>query len=418
MNKLCLLAGLTGVLLTAGSKLLAHNTDSSFTHLVNAPADAGLHLPEGFTGTLVAKGIDGARHLAITKQGGVYVKLIRLKEGKGIYFLKDTKGDGTLTVQYGFGNYPGTGIFIKGDYLYASSNDDVYRYKLNSRGEVADTAHPEKIVAGLANHNMDNSKSIAVDDDNNLYVNVGSWLTSCLVNAGSVQGPMPCPILDSAGGIWKFKTNKLNQGYKDGTHYATGFKNTVGLDWNRNTKSLFIMHHGRDALHDLFPNLYSKEQAESQPAETMYELHQGSDGGWPYVYYDAKLHKKILSPEYGGDGVREGVPEAQDPVYAFPAHLAPNGLLFYTGKSFPAKYRNGAFIAFHARSPVMQKGYLVAFVPFKGNKPSGEWEIFADHFTDDPANQPKPCGLAQAPDGSIYVADDARGNIYRISYTK
>ena len=66
----------------------------------------------------------------------------------------------------------------------------------------------------------------------------------------------------------------------------------------------------------------------------------------------------------------------------------------------------------------MQKGYLVAFVPFKKNKPSGEWEIFADHFATDPANQPKPCGLAQGPDGSIFVTDDAKGNIYQVRYTK
>jgi glucose/arabinose dehydrogenase len=210
----------------------------------------------------------------------------------------------------------------------------------------------------------------------------------------------------------------LNQGYKEGIRYATGFKNIVGLDWNKNTQSLFIMHHGRDQLNQLFPQLYSKEQSDSQPAETMYEVKQGSDGGWPYAYYDGKLHKKILAPEYGGDGVKEGAANALDPGADFPAHLAPNGLLFYTGKSFPAKYRRGAFIAFHGKSPEMQKGYLVGFVPFTKNKPSGEWEIFADHFAADPASQPKPCGLAQGPDGSIFIADDAKGNIYKISYVK
>ena len=305
---------------------------------------------------------------------------------------------------------------IKNNYLYASSNDDVFRYKLNEKGEVISPDKPEKIVEGLVNHNRDNSKSIAVDDNNNLYVNCGSYSNSCLVNGSSLKGPMPCPLLDSVGGIWKFKTNKLNQGYNQGVRYATGFKNVVGLDWNRNTQSLFIMQHGRDQFHDLYPQFYTAEEANSQPAETMYEVHKGSDGGWPYVYYDAKLHKKMLAPEYGGDGVRESGETAQDPVADFPAHLGPNGLLFYTGKQFPAKYLNGAFIAFHAKSPVLQKGYLVAFVPFKKNKPAGEWEIFADHFAADPADQPKPCGLAQGPDGSIYVADDAKGNIYQVKY--
>ncbi|HUP13105.1 MAG TPA: hypothetical protein VM187_12850, partial [Niastella sp.] len=133
--------------------------------------------------------------------------------------------------------------------------------------------------------------------------------------------------------------------------------------------------------------------------------------------YDHYQHKKILAPEYGGDGKLEGGKGAKDPVAVFPAHLAPNGLLFYTGSSFPQKYKNGAFIAFHGKSPELQKGYLVAFVPFRNGKPSGAWDVFADKFTTG-ADQHKPCGLAQAPDGSIYVSDDAKGTIYRIRYKK
>ena len=397
--------------------LFAGNSDNAVANNNDSMVNANLQLPPGFTAVIIAQGLDGARHLAVTKQGGIYVKLSRLKDGKGIYYLKDTDGDGTIDVQIGFGDYPGTGIFIRNDYLYASSNDDVYRYKLNDRGEVINPGAPEKIVAGLVNHSRDNSKSIAVDNNNNLYVNIGSYSNSCPIDSNSTLAPFPCPLLDSVGGIWQFKADKLNQGYKEGIRYATGFKNIVGLDWNSKTNSLFIMHHGRDLLHDLYPQYYTVEQNNRLPAETMYELHQGSDGGWPYAYYDPKLHKKILAPEYGGDGIKEGGAHAQDPVIDFPAHLAPNGLLFYTGNMFPQKYTNGAFIAFHARSAELQKGYLVAFVPFNGNKPSGKWEIFADNFTD-PKNQPKPCGLAQGPDGSLYVADDGKGNIYRITYKK
>lgn len=399
------------------TRVFGGSSDTAFINTTDITVDAGIQLPAGFSTTIIASGLDGARHLAITKQGGIYVKLSRLKEGKGIYYLKADK-HGDIKVQFGFGDYPGTGIFIKKNYLYASSNDDVYRYKLNAQGEVITRDEPEKIITGLVNHNRDNSKSIAVDDAGNIYVNCGSYSNSCLIDGTSLQAPIPCPLLDSVGGIWKFKTSQVNQSYKEGIRYATGFKNIVGLDWNVNTHSLFVMQHGRDQLHDLYPQLYSQERANSQPAETMYEVHEGSDGGWPYVYYDNKLHKKILSPEYGGDGVKEGGATAQNPVVDFPAHLAPNGLLFYSGKLFPPKYRKGAFIAFHGKSPELQKGYLVAFVPFKKNKPSGEWEIFADQFAAGSTNQPKPCGLAQGPDGSIYIADDATGNIYRIRYRK
>jgi glucose/arabinose dehydrogenase len=109
--------------------------------------------------------------------------------------------------------------------------------------------------------------------------------------------------------------------------------------------------------------------------------------------------------------------KAQQPAYTFPAHLAPNGLLFYTGSAFPAKYRNGAFVAFHGNSAELKKGYLVGFVPFQHNKPSGKWEVFADNFTL-PNNPHRPCGIAEGPDGSIYVTDDTKGTIYRISYKK
>jgi glucose/arabinose dehydrogenase len=120
-------------------------------------------------------------------------------------------------------------------------------------------------------------------------------------------------------------------------------------------------------------------------------------------------------PEYGGDGKKTGAENAIDPIVAFPAHLAPNGLLFYTGNKFPEKYKNGAFVAFHAKSAELQKGYFVAFVPFKNGKPSGKWEIFAENFAAG-TDVHKPCGLAMANDGSIYVTDDAKGNIYRIQY--
>jgi glucose/arabinose dehydrogenase len=149
----------------------------------------------------------------------------------------------------------------------------------------------------------------------------------------------------------------------------------------------------------------------------MYEVKKGSDGGWPYAYYDQMQKKLVLAPEYGGDGKKAANIKAQLPAVAFPAHLAPNGLLFYTGNRFPAKYKNGAFVAFHGNSAELKKGFIVGFQPFNGNKAAGKWEIFADNFST-PNNPHRPCGLAQAPDGSLYVTDDTKGTIYRIQYGK
>jgi glucose/arabinose dehydrogenase len=157
-------------------------------------------------------------------------------------------------------------------------------------------------------------------------------------------------------------------------------------------------------------------------------VEDGSNFGWPYCYYDQAQNKKVLAPEYGGDGQKIGRCEAaDDPVLAFPAHTAPNDILFYTGKMFPEKYKNGAFIAFHGswnRAPLPQEGYYVVFVPFKGKIPEGEWEVFASGFSAlDVVKSPRdaehrPCGLAQGPDGSLFISDDVKGRIYQIKYNK
>lgn len=391
------------------------------------PDNAGLKLPQGFGALKVTDGLGEARHLAVTANGDIYVKLSSLKNGKGIYYLHDNNGDGKADVKTGFGNYTGTGMAIKNGYLYASSDEEVFRYKLDDNGKVTNPETPEKIVTGLLSRHEHEAKAITLDNDGNLYVNIGAYSNACQETDRTKGSPgiKPCPILDSAGGIWQFKADNTNQTYGDDRRYATGLRNVVGLNWNNDVNTLFVMQHGRDQLHDLFPDLYTTQQSAELPAECMYQIHKGDNAGWPYIYYDQLQHKKILSPEYGGDGKQTAGEDAIDPVVAFPGHMAPNGLLFYEGSMFPEKYKHGAFIAFHGswnRAPEPQKGYFVAFVPFKDGKPSGDWEIFADNFAGEGNVQPgtakhRPCGLAEGPDGSLYVSDDSGGTVYRIIYT-
>jgi glucose/arabinose dehydrogenase len=387
-----------------------------------------LKLPAGFNATTLVEGYGGARHIAVAPNGAVFVKLASLRDGKGIYRLMDTNGDGKADKTSGFGDYTGTGIAIRDGYLYASSDTCVYRYKLDKDFNVVDPKHPEKIVTGLLSRHEHEAKAIMLDYSGNLYVNIGAYSNSCQLvdrEKGS-PGQQPCPILDSAGGIWQFKADVPNQTYGDDHRYATGLRNVVGFDWNQQTNSLFVMQHGRDQLSYLFPQYWDSVSSAELPAECMYELHKGSNCGWPYIFYDQFQRKKVLAPEFGGDGKKAGGQDAQNPVAAFPGHLAPNGLLFYTGSQFPARYKNGAFIAFHGswnRAPMPQAGFYVVFVPFENGKPTGKWEVFADNFTGGPENTAKgnanhrPCGLAQGPDGSIYVTDDTqRGYIWKISY--
>ena len=421
------------LLLSAGFFCLFSFTNISSSAKIKHPpvtdaGSAGLTLPSGFSAEKVADNLGEARHIAVTKEGDLYVKLGRKKDGKGILFLQKN-ANGKLEQKSSFGDYSGTGMRIKNGYLYASSNTDVYRYKLNDRDEVTDALNPEKIVTGLLDRGQHNSKSVTFDNAGNLYVNIGAYSNSCQ-EKDRVPGSMGikgCPILDSAGGIWQFKADKADQTYGDGIHYATGLRNVVGLDWNNQDNALFVMQHGRDQLHDLFPQYYDTKASSVLPAECMYEIHKGDNAGWPYIYYDQIQKQEILMPEYGGNGKKTADKKYLTPVMAFPGHLAPNDLLFYTGNQFPPKYKNGAFIAFHGswnRSPEKQAGYFVVFVPFKDGKPTGKWEIFADEFagTKDIASprnaQHRPCGLAQGPDGSLYVSDDVKGTVYKIMYQK
>lgn len=401
-----------------------HNK-SSKENKTTPTATTAIKMPAGFNSTVIAEGLGKARHLVVNSNGDVYVKLDRLKGGKGIIVIKP--GQSANAAFDGFGNYTGTGITIKNGYLYASSNTTVYRYKMDNKSAIP-TAKPETIVTGLE-EGQHPSKSLVIDNNGNLYVNQGAPSNSCQVQdrtKGSL-GIDPCPIIDYAAGIWQYKADKQNQTLKQGVHYASGIRNVVGMDWNSSVNQLFGMQHGRDQLHDNWPDMYTDEESAELPAEEMLMIKQNSNFGWPYCYFDQNQNKKILAPEYGGNKTTQGRCAGVDvPVIAFPGHMAPDGLLFYTGNKFPARYKNGAFIAFHGswnRAPLNQKGFFVAFVPFKDGKPSGPYEVFAEGFagkkdiTSPGQAEHRPCGLAQGPDGSLYVSDDSKGTIWKINYT-
>lgn len=393
----------------------------------NLPGEADiLKLPSGFSAITVAENTGRARHIAVNTNGDIFIKLGRLSNGKGIVRLRDTNGDGKADDSMKFGNYDGTGIAIKNGYLYASSDEDVYRYKLNDKGDVLNPEEPEKIITGLyrkGGHHS--SKSLALDNQGNIYVNIGAPSNICQDDPSKASpGMNPCPLLEKSGGIWQFKTDKLNQTQDDGVRFATGLRNVVGLDWNNEVNDLYVTQHGRDMLFQFYPQWYDQKAGAENPAEEMFRIKKGVDCGWPYCYYDNDKQQKLLNPEYGGDRNKEGVCAGKEKsVVQFPGHLAPNALLFYTGTQFPEKYKNGAFIAFHGswnRSPEPQAGYFVVFVPMKNGMPVGKWEVFAEGFAGENINRAKyrPCGLAQGPDGSLYVTDDNKGNVWKISYKK
>jgi glucose/arabinose dehydrogenase len=401
---------------------------SSCNSKVDKKSNENITIPDGFTITVFAEECGRARHLAVNDNGDVYVALRSLKNGKGIAAFRDTDSDGKANIIKYFGDLPGTGIGIHKGYLYFGSDTSIVRYKLIP-GELIPEGPPEKIVGGFELQRQHAVKPFAFDDKGWMYVNVGAPSNACMeqMRTPGSKGMDPCPLLEDYGGVWRFKAEQTGQDkQKDGYRFATGIRNAVAISWNELNSNLYVVQHGRDQLSQLWPKLFTNEQNAQLPAEEFFLVKDGMNFGWPYCYYDQLQGKKVLAPEYGGDGKStERCENFEDPIMAFPGHWAPNDLLFYTANQFPEKYHGGAFIAFHGswnRAPLPQQGYKVVFVPFADSLPSGKWEDFAVGF---PGKEEikssgdakyRPMGLAQAPDGTLYISDSVKGRIWKIRY--
>jgi len=391
--------------------------------------NAGLKLPEGFSAVVFADNLGSGRHIIARDNGDIYLALRTLNDGKGIVALRDRNNDGKADSTVYFWKTLSTGIDISGDHLYFSNFTEVYRVPLFP-GELVPVEEPVLIAGGFPQQNQHQDKTFALDGSGNLYVNVGAPSNACTVpdRTPGTPGLDPCPQLERHAGIWRFRADIPGQDQvADGYHYASGIRNSIAIAWNFENNKLYVVQHGRDQLSQLFPDLYSEQEGAELPAEEFFMVEDGDFFGWPYCYYDQIRKIKLLAPEYGGDKNAVGrCADAKGPIMAFPGHLAPNDLLFYTGSMFPESYKNGAFIAFHGswnRAPLPQEGYYVVFVPFSEGLPSGDMEIFANGFAGvDVINSPgdaryRPMGLTQGPDGSLFVSDSEKGRIWKITYT-
>jgi glucose/arabinose dehydrogenase len=283
----------------------------------------------------------------------------------------------------------------------------------------------ETVVSGLVMKGDHPMHPFVIDKAGLLLVNSGSASNTCESpnRQPGAKGEDPCTEQLTRGGIWAYRADKLAQVFSPAERWATGIRNTGGMAFD-SAGRVYATQHGRDQLFQNWAPMYNEETSAEQPAEEFLKVNAGDDFGWPYCYFDTNLKRLVLAPEYGGNAKDAGrCAQKKAPLVYFPGHWAPNGLLFYTGKAFPARYRDGAFIAFHGswnRAPREQGGYKVVFVPASKGAFSGAYEIFADKFalTLDPSKaEHRPTGLAVANDGALLVSDDKGGRIYRITYS-
>jgi glucose/arabinose dehydrogenase/mono/diheme cytochrome c family protein len=429
------------ILQMAGTTPSSSQTASTSQPGASCPGDnGGITLPKDFCATILADAIGHARQLVVAPDGtvyvntwsGVYYKNDKPPPGGFLVALKDTKGAGQADVVHRFGETfaeggrGGTGIALYKGSLYAEINDRIVRYPLKD-GEIVPGEKPETIVSGLPLTGDHPMHPFVIDTAGNLFVDLGSATNACEVQNRMPHSPghNPCVELETRGGIWRYDANKTDQRFSPKERFASGLRNGEGFDFDAEGR-LFATQHGRDQLHEDWPNLYTAEQGFELPAEEVVILQEGSDYGWPQCYYDGRQQNLVLAPEYGGDGGKNAgaCAEKQPPVAAFPAHWAPNDLKIYKGTQFPQGYRGGAFIAFHGswnRAPGPQGGYNIVFQPLAGGKPSGDYIVFADGFAGgfkDPGKAAhRPSGLAVGGDGALYVSDDVKGRIWRITFT-
>ncbi len=405
-----------------------------------APADAiddsgELILPPGFVAEVVFEGTGESRELYVREDGDLFVSLTGIRDGAHILGLRDSDGDHVIDTVTRFYHLttpaeqrlPQVHIEYHDGYLYAIDVTQLVRMPLPP-GALEPTGPAEVVVGDIPYQRSHRGRTLAIDTQGRVYVNIGAPSNACQEQARTRGSPGidPCPQLESHAGIWRWRGDVPDQRRADGERYATGIRNAIAQAWDPVYDALYVGQMGRDGLGALWPEYFDAEDNAELPAEEFFRVEPGADYGWPYCYYDHRQGRRVLAPEYGGDGQKVGRCDRYAvPQVTFPGHYSPASIAFYHAEQFPEAYRGGAFVTLKGswnRAPLPQDGYLVAFVPFADGAPTGEWEVFADGFKGfetlyERGNARwRPQSVAVHPDGTLYVLDNNEGRIWRITY--
>jgi len=342
------------------------------------PAD--LKVPEGFKVSVFASDVTSARLMAVSPDGVIYVA----RQSKGdVVALPDRDKDGKADkVEVVASNLtrPHSLAFHKG-FLYIATNPTVVRVKY-ANGKVE--GEPVKVVDLPVSTQAHWTRTIGFGKDGKMYVAIGSMCNLC--EDGDQRRATIMVYNDDGSG---------------GRPFARGLRNSIGFDWDPKTGALWADDMGED------------KHGEEKPADEINRIEDGKHYGWPYL-----IENNTPNPNLTDAKGSLKAADATPPALALQPHSSPIDLRFYTGKKFPAEYRDAMFVALHGSSPTARKERLpgsVVRVVFKDGKPTGV-EDFVTGWMKDGQVLGRPAGLITGADGALYISDDSKGFIYRVSY--
>ena len=339
---------------------------------------ANIQLPPGFQIEVYASGVTGARSLALGDSGVVFVGS---RDAGRVYALIDEAGSGrnVSVVIVASGLDTPNGVAFRNGALYVAENSRILRYD-NIMANLRESPAAVVVTDALPRERHHGWKYIGFGPDGKLYVPIGA------------------PYNIGVSSDERFAT--IMQMNPDGSNlqvFAAGVRNSVGFDWDPASGELWFTDNGRDWLGNDLP-----------PDELNHAPQPGLNFGYPYYYGD-----NVPDPEF------KEHPDSSNlvvPARKLGAHVAALGMKFYTGKMFPAEYRNQIFIAEHGSwnrtAPV---GYRISLVKLQEGR-AVSYEEFATGWLQNIEAWGRPVDVLVMPDGALLVSDDRANQVYRISY--
>src|SRR6266404_6871380 len=339
-------------------------------------------VPSGFHINVFATGFKRPRLLTVAPNGDIFLAETGANQ---IVILRDpghTGGAQERTI-FATGTTRVFGIAFHDDYVYVGNMSSLVRFKYDPKTSKR-LGEAEKLL-GLPGGGHDTRNLAITPDGKHLLIAVGS---ASNISPGEPAMRAAVTICDLDG--------------KNPRQYATGLRNPVGLAVEPVTGTPWVTVNERDELGDDLPPDY------------LTSIQDGGFYGWPYSYIGSNVDPRV-KPQ-----MPDLVATAVVPDVLLGAHVAPLQFTFYSGKQFPASYFGGAFVAEHGSwNRASRAGYQLAFVAFKDGQPSADPVPFMTGLVPDPKSDlvyGRPVGATTAPDGSLLVADDGIGVIYRITY--